>query len=68
MNIARLSPAKKKEIWARLQNKQPDVARFIQAVTRSFPGDYLVIDVSKIQDRPEPLTKNIWEGCGLKIK
>ena len=47
MNIASLPADKKKAVWIRLKDKQPDIAQFIQDVTRCFPGEYKVIEVKR---------------------
>ena len=45
MNLA--NHPRKKELWARLQESQPDMARVIGEITKGFPGEYKMIEIMK---------------------
>ncbi len=67
MNFCTLS--NKKEMWQRLKERQPYLARSIEKTIAGFAGDYRVIDVRKLELIEEVQeVPNIWADYGMKLK
>ena len=58
-NMNLVGHPRKKELWARLQESQPDMARVISEITKGFQGEYKMIEITK-PEQGKPVD-NIWE-------